>query len=236
MGRNEAEQKKDELLRKTSEELINDLKERWPNYNKWVKFPWGWWKPEDKVHWPRFDGLGEAKAPFLNYSGRHDVPPPKPEIQTKLINNTYYRSLYLMWKILHDELGREKANEMMGYMWLGLVSPIVRVAGQIDEKDRNCVAISKMYQQECYIEGVDIDIVEESPQKTILRVLCIWWLHVEERWKPQGIGYDDMGLCEPCIACCEYYGRAINPNITCTCTAHPLDTGSYCELVYEMKE
>jgi hypothetical protein len=86
---------KDALLGKTADQLIDELKGRWSNYDKWVNFPWGWWKPEDKVHWPRFDGKGEAKAPFLRFSGRHDVPPPKPETQTKLINNTYYRTLYL---------------------------------------------------------------------------------------------------------------------------------------------
>ena len=77
MGRSEAGRKKEELLRKTSEELIDDLKGRWPNYDKWIHFPWGCWKPENKMHWPRFDGRGEAKAPFLNYSGRHNVPPPQ---------------------------------------------------------------------------------------------------------------------------------------------------------------
>ncbi len=227
---------KDQLLSKTASDLIEELKKRWPGFDKWVSFPWDWWDPKNKLTWPLFDGKGEARPPYLTYSGRHDVPPPKPLAQAKLINNTYYRSLYLLWKILHDELGREKANELMGYMWLGLVSPIVKIVGAIDEKDRNCVAVSKMYQHECYVEAVDVDIVEESPQKTVIRFLCTWWFHVVDRWKDQGIGYEDMGVCEPCIACCEYYGKAINPKITCTCTAHPLDTGSYCEMVYEMKD
>jgi hypothetical protein len=231
-----AEETKDEMLAKTADELTEGLKKRWANYDKWANFQWGWWKPEDKVHWPRFDGQGEAKGPYITYSGRHSVDPPKIEKQVRMVNNTWMNSYYMWWKILHDELGREKTNELVGYLWLAQAAQIVKLVDGMDEKDRNCLAVSKMLQMECYIECVDIDVVEESPERFQVRYLCNWWRHIVERWKAQGIGYDDMGLCEPCVACCEYYGRAIHPKISCTVTAHPMDSGSYCEMVYEMND
>lgn len=231
-----ANKSKEEFLSKTGLEILEDVKKTWKNYDKWANFQWGWWKREDRVRWPRFDGQGEARPPCFSFSGRNSVEPFKFETQAKLISNTWFNSFYTNWKVLHDELGREKAIEIVGYQWFAQVPQISQWVEGMDEKDKNCIAVSKMLQMECLIEGCDIDVVEESPQKAQLRLLCNWWRWVVERWGAQGIGFDDMGVCEPCSASQELYGQAVNPKIVSRVTAHPLDTGSYCEITYQFEE
>lgn len=223
-------------MEKPISELIEDLKQKWPNYEKWTHLPMSWWVPDERVQWPRFDGKGVAKGPYIKFSGRKSVEPPDSENLAKMINNTWMNTYFMLWKVLHDELGREKADELVGYSWLTQVTQMVGLIKKFDDKDRNCVILSKVYQQECYIEGNDIDVVEETPKRTQIRLLCNFWRHVVERWKSKGIGHDKGGMCEACIAFHDYFGRAIHPKAACTHTAHPLDTGTYCEFVWEMDE
>lgn len=218
--------------------IIEEFKEKWDHYEKWENFPWRWWKPEDKVHWPRFDGKGEAKGPYITFSGRHNVERPEIEKLARMINNTWLNNFFMLWKIMRDELGREKANEIIGYHWLTQITPTVNLIEGLglEEKDRDCVTLSKIYQEECYIECCDLDVVEEAPERFQVRMLCNWWRLILERWKAQGIAYDDLEHCELCLLWCEYFGRAIHPKIACTLTEHPLETGNYCELVFEMED
>ena len=214
----------------------------WPHYKKWaVDFKYRWWKKEDKPKVPDFSGTGSLfKWPAIHHTGRLTVGDTviavNPEDRMKLISNTWRNCFFMQWLVMQEELGKEKAAEMIGYMWLAMVPAMEGLTDRyIPGTPRDCVMLSKQFQIDCFYECIDIDVVEERPEKFVVRVLCAYWADWMHRWKQKGIDIR-YGLCDlGCAQWEEEFAYKINPDIIATRTKWPVEGDPYCEKVFELK-
>ena len=143
----------------------------------------------------------------------------------------------MQWLVMQEELGAEKAAQCVGYMWLAMVAAMEGLNERYwPDQERDCVMLSKQMQVDMQYEMLDMDVVEESPNRLVHRLLCNYWADWEHRWKSKGIDIRN-GLCDMgCKAWGEEWALKINPKMSCKRTRWLVEGDPYCEYVFEIKE
>jgi hypothetical protein len=227
MGAKEKMEKKREAYRK-----------KWLNYDKWAKFKYRWWTKEDRLHVPDFSGTDkEFKWPAVKISGKLTVPYMDPDDRLKIVNNTWRNCFFMQWHILQEEIGAEKAAEMIGYMWMAMVAAMEGLNERyLQDQARDCVMISKQFQIDCFYEMHDVNVIEETPERAVIQALCTYYGDWKQRWKAKGIDIRN-GLCDlGCEQWCEEWAYKINPDMTSTRTKWMVAGDPCCEYTFEIKK
>ena len=88
------------------------------NYDKWSKFKYRWWKKEDIPKIPDFSGKEGSyfKWPSVKNTGNLTIPYMDPDDRLKIVNNTWRNCFFMQWHVMQEEIGQEKAEELVGYM------------------------------------------------------------------------------------------------------------------------
>ncbi len=220
------------------EEARDEYRKKYKDYDKWAKYPYRWWKNKPKPRIQDFSGTGKNfKWPVLKPTGRMTVPMMDKDDRIKIINNVWRNTLFMQWLVMHETVGEEKAAEMFGYMWLAMTGAMEGLNERYHpDQPRDCVMLSKQNQIDIQYEMIDLDIVEEQPNRHVYRALCTYWADWEHRWKEKGLDIR-KGLCDlGCDLWCKEWAHKINPKMTCRRTAWLVEGDPYCEFTYELNE
>jgi hypothetical protein len=226
-------------IKKEIEQQREAYRAKHANYDKWAKFKYRWWNKEDIPKIPDFSGKEGSmfKWPSVKNTGNLTIPYMDPDDRLKIVNNTWRNCFFMQWHVMQEEIGKEKADELVGYMWLAMVAAMEGLNDRYFKgQPRDCVMLSKQWQIDCFYEMHDQNIVEESPKKVVIQALCTYWADWVGRWKAKGIDIK-WALCElGCRAWCKEWAYGIDPKMTCQRTKWLVDGDSCCEYTFEIKD
>ncbi len=217
----------------------NRCRARYPLYDRFASLrlpPWS----EKQLDRPlmKLDGSGLFKWPALEISGRCTVPTTDMVTRYKMASNALRNTYFMAAKAAADTLDKEKACEILGYIWVGLGSIMVSISEHFfKEKPHDCLTLSKALQVESLCEGNDHDVVEETSEKFVLRFQCAWWGDYKTTWEPL-IGLDIREpLCNVgCTGWTKVWMKHYNPRIRFTKTKFVGDGDDCCEFTFEMQK
>ncbi len=225
-------------IKQELEKKREEFRKRHASYDKWAQFKYRWWKKEDKPQVPDFGGADKPfKWPVVNPTGNVTVPMMDQDDRLKIVNNTWRNCFFMQWHVMQEELGQDKAAELVGYMWLAMLSAMEGLNERyLQGQARDCVMLSKQYQIDCFYEMHDFDVVEESPNRFVIKTLCTYWADWVHRWKAKGIDIR-KGLCDlGCEAWCKEWAYKIDPNMSCERTQWSVEGDPCCEYTYEIEK
>ena len=111
------------------------------------------------------------------------------------------------------------------------------VESPIPNSTSNLIAISKVAQGELWLEGYDFDVVEESEERMVLRLLtCPWIEDCEDKWTELPREFYEVTVCGPgCIDWLELMVKKVDPDLVTTLTKNVRKGDPYCEYTVERK-
>ena len=174
--------------------------------------------------------------PVIRPSGRISI---EMEMEPRYViaQNAWRNTYFLLAKLYGEEMGWEKTNEILGRMWgiIGHPEVFLALKKKYKEVGDDCVALSRVLQYEFLVEGYDIDVIEEKPEKAIIReLICPWWGDMTTRY--QGVQVQEA-MCGPgCIGIISNAAKAFNPQIKVERTMHIAKGDQYCEYVFTLKK
>lgn len=214
---------------------------KWPNYKKYADIEYHWWKKEDKPKIPDFSGKPNSyfKWPCLVPTGRGIPHVMDYNERLKVINNAWRNCFFMQYYVLTEELGEDKAQEMIGYMWLAMAQG--QTEGQIirygfQDEPRDCELAAKLWLIDYPVECHDMDAVLVTPKKCILDVKCTYYVDWKWRWEQKGVNIR-KGLCDlGCEAWDEEWAYKINPKMSSTRTKWMVDGDPVCRYEFELHD
>lgn len=208
---------------------------RYSFYDQYRNFTLPAWSSIPGKPQMKLDGSGPFSWPAVDISGRITIPMTDMTTRMKMTSNAWRNTYFMTAKILTDTLGLDKATELMGYLWIALASSMEGITRRfLKDKPRDCVTLSQSFQLESILEGNDHDIVEESPERVVLRIQCAWWADFKKTWEPLGVDIREP-LCNlGCTGWSKEWAKMINPKIQFKKTKYIGDGDDWCEFVYEM--
>ena len=117
------------------------------------------------------------KWPVITPNGRVTARPQE-IVRWEITSNAWRNTFFGFAKILASELGWEKTTQLAGSLWLSdwVHNGMLGFIRKFDIKDKDVALVSKIMQYELQIEGFDIDLIEEAPERAVLRMTtCPWW-------------------------------------------------------------
>jgi hypothetical protein len=185
-----------------------------------------------------FDGSGKpAKMPCITPSGCCTVDPIDPTMRWKMTSNVWRDTYFMTAKILTDEIGQDKADEYLAYLWYALAAKMEGFNKHfLKDMPRDCVTLSKAFQLEILIEGNDFDVVVETPEKAAVRFQCAWWHDFVKVWEPLGVDIREPLCNQGCTGWSKEWAQIFNPKISFTKTKYIGAGDGCCEFTWEMKE
>jgi hypothetical protein len=209
-----------------AKENLMKKREEWraasAHYDKWADFKWRWWNKADIPKVPDFSGKqgSNFKWPVVHPSGKWSEQGSQiyqdMADRLKIVNNTWRNCFFMQWHVLQEELGKEKADEMIGYMWLGMVAAMEGLNERyLEGQARDCMMLSRQWQIDCLYEMHDFNVLKQTPNHVVIDTLCTYWADWKGRWAAKGIDIH-YGLCElGCLAWCKEWANKMNPHMTC---------------------
>lgn len=155
--------------------------------------------------------MREIKWPVVKPSGRMTVEMAADE-RWKLTCNAWRNSFFLYSREIAARIGWEEVTKLAANMWAKLASPEIAAhyVKRYDVKERGAAQISKVLQYQFYQEGFDLDVVEESEGRAVIRLLiCPWWQDLTKRWLEVTTEFWIQSSCGPAChdwvaALCQY--------------------------------
>jgi hypothetical protein len=160
-----------------------------------------------------------------------------PTARWKMTSNVWRDTYFMMAKVLTDEMGLERASEFLAYLWYGLASKMEGFNRHfLKDKPRDCVTLSKAFQMEILLEGNDFDVVEEAPEKSVVRFQCAWWADFKKTWEALGVDIREPLCNQGCTGWSKVWAHMVNPEIRFRKTKYIGAGDGCCEFTWEMRD
>jgi hypothetical protein len=221
------------------EEYRKSCRKRYPLYDKFTSMRLPSMSSLKKdIGQHAFDGSGKpSRIPAVSATGNCTIDPIDPTARWKMTCNAWHDTYFMMAKIMTDELGQEKANEFLAYLWYGLAAKMEGFNKHfLQGKPRDCITLSQAFQLEILLEGNDFDVVEETPEKAVVRFQCAWWHDFKKVWEPMGVDIREPLCNQGCTGWSKEWAHIFNPKIRFRKTKYIGAGDDCCEFTWELQD
>lgn len=185
--------------------------------------------------------MSKVRWPVVKPTGRLTIERGFPPDERWLIVTNIWRDTYFNFtKLIADAVSIDKATELAGKLVTTMPGhqQLARIPERLGLKGHDITKISHTFQCMGMVEGFDLDVVEESERKLVLRYLvCPWWEDFKIKWRELGTEHFAKAHCEGgCLAGLADLCNAVNPKIKMKRATWAVKGEPYCEFVFELGE